>query len=698
MRRRLIGMVLAVALAATCLRAQQLPAATSQRGQAPTPTFRGDVAAVLVDFRVTDDEGRFVNDLTATDVQIFENGVAQRISTFSLIGIPSAPALPAGTWPGMPTPDTATNADASGRLFLIALDDVNVHPHRSGTLQELARLFITRYLGPNDQAALVATSGLAEMTREFTGNRQQLLTAVDNFVAGFGGTCDRSNQATGHGTFYCLESMATWLGAVEGRRKAIVFISEGFTSENPTSPADAGDASVSASPGFGSNAGLTSLRDPALSELTAGLLGDPSSAYFYNRLKSMSGDAIGFRAVINAAARANVSIYAIDPRGNPAAPVTNIKPVTNLAGDDLLSQRRIVSQQMLAALGPETGGFTAIGSNDFAGAFERVVQENSSYYLLGYSSSNPARDRAFRRIQIKTTRPDLRIRARSGYFAEPPATKTQALPKGWTPELLSLVTSPAPVPGLPLHVAAAAFRGENRSDVTVVVEADGVSAQPGSSEANLPVTLVVVAADGRGTIQSTAFASFSPAHAAGAPGQPVRAVSRLPLKPGSYSLRIAGTARDNSLRGSVIYDLEVPKFGKEKLEMSGVVLSSRATSTLLTSGDDRTWREEGVAPPTTRRRFALEDELTASAEVYANDSRQPRAIEIVTSVERESGERVFSAQEQLTPAAGARGKMRHRAVIPLSGMTPGNYVLTLQANGFTSVTRKIPFSIAAASE
>ena len=232
----------------------------------------------------------------------------------------------------------------------------------------------------------------------------------------------------------------------------------------------------------------------------------------------------------------------------------------------------------------------------------------------------------------------------------------------------------------------------------VVVEADGVSAEPGSTDANLPITLVVVAADGGGTIQSTAFASFSPAHTATAPGQPVRVVSRLPLKPGSYSLRIAGTARDNSLRGSVLYDLEVPKFGKEKLEMSGVVLSSRVSAPFLTAGTDRTWREAGEPPPTTRRRFALDDELTASVEVYDNDSRQPRPIEIVTSVERESGERIFSSQERLTPEARARGKMRHRVVVPLSGMTPGNYVLTLAASGATSVARRIPFSITDGTE
>ena len=42
-------------------------------------------------------------------------------------------------------------------------------------------------------------------------------------------------------------------------------------------------------------------------------------------------------------------------------------------------------------------------SNDLAGAFERVVADNSTYYLLGYNSSNPKQDGSFRKIEVRVT-------------------------------------------------------------------------------------------------------------------------------------------------------------------------------------------------------------------------------------------------------------------------------------------------------
>jgi hypothetical protein len=36
---------------------------------------------------------------------------------------------------------------------------------------------------------------------------------------------------------------------------------------------------------------------------------------------------------------------------------------------------------------------------------------------LGYASSNAAEDGAWRKVDVKVTRPDLRIRVRKGYFA-----------------------------------------------------------------------------------------------------------------------------------------------------------------------------------------------------------------------------------------------------------------------------------------
>ena len=130
--RRLASAPVLVVLASTLLLAQQ-PAG----GQRTVPTFRTNVEAVLVDFTVVDGSGRFVRALTADDVRVLEDGRPQRVATFSLVDIPIEPD---------PTPrfagtivdrDSVSNVEAEGRLFLIALDDVHVHPLRNAVTQQV---------------------------------------------------------------------------------------------------------------------------------------------------------------------------------------------------------------------------------------------------------------------------------------------------------------------------------------------------------------------------------------------------------------------------------------------------------------------------------------------------------------------------------------------------------------------------------
>ena len=80
-------------------------------------------------------------------------------------------------------PDVASNKQVlDGRLYLIVLDDYHVAPLRSQNAKNLARRFVLEKLGPDDQAAVVVTSGLRPASQDFTQNRRLLLDAIDNFV------------------------------------------------------------------------------------------------------------------------------------------------------------------------------------------------------------------------------------------------------------------------------------------------------------------------------------------------------------------------------------------------------------------------------------------------------------------------------------------------------------------------------------
>ena len=184
-------------------------------------------------------------------------------------------------------------------------------------------------------------------------------------------------------TLETLKSVADWFAGVHGRRKSILFVSEGIDYD------------------------ITDV----FSNLHASSIIDDT------------------RDVIAAATRADVSIYGIDPRGltslgDEDITVQSYPDDTSLGiGSGSLQNEVRLSQDSLRTLSDETGGFATVNRNDFATAYERIVDDNSSYYVLAYYPTNEKRDGKFHKIDVRITRPGLIVRARRGY----------ASPKGKAP-------------------------------------------------------------------------------------------------------------------------------------------------------------------------------------------------------------------------------------------------------------------------
>ena len=158
-------------------------------GQAPqsappqTPTFKVQVDYVEVDVLVTDQQGRFVPDLTKEDFRVFEDGKPQSVSTFSLVNIPVERA-DRPLFAAQPIePDVESNERPfDGRVYVMVLDDLHTNFQRSPRVKIAARQFIERYLGANDLMAVVTTGGITSGAQEFTSRKRLLLAAVDKFA------------------------------------------------------------------------------------------------------------------------------------------------------------------------------------------------------------------------------------------------------------------------------------------------------------------------------------------------------------------------------------------------------------------------------------------------------------------------------------------------------------------------------------
>ena len=244
-----------------------------QPRQTPEVTFQVEVNYVDVDVVVTDEHGAFVTGLAREDFEVLEDGRPQKIDTFSLVDIPVV-APSELVFEGQPVvPDTRGNrVPFDGRVFAIVLDDLDVSPMRSAQVRDAARDFIRKHMGANDLGAVVYTSGRSDAAQEFTTSRELLIKAIDKFQgrrmrslsldrldayyqriafgytsrneadpntgsinsqdpAGYGRTSDPTELERGTRALNVLDTLkntAEFLANIRGRRKAVLFFSEGL--------------------------------------------------------------------------------------------------------------------------------------------------------------------------------------------------------------------------------------------------------------------------------------------------------------------------------------------------------------------------------------------------------------------------------------------------------------------------------------
>ena len=699
---------------------------SSQQGQAPAAppvTFKTEIAYVEVSARVLDDQGNFVAGLTKDDCRVFEDGKAQTIDAFSLVRIPIDRAETPSFVERPVEPDAVANTPApDGRLYVFALDELHTDPLRSQRVKDAARRFIEEDLAANDLAA-VSIIGNSLASQELTGNRGRLLAAVDKFVGQKptdatlvkiqeynrlvsinaidpgGDVSDPYVQEriqNSRRMFRALTRMADWMGAIRGRRKTLIYISEGV--------------------GF-------DLRD------TFRDLNGASGPQKVNALHVYNDT----RAVIEAATRSNVNIYSIDPRGVGAGadvliearsaadagnPVSADDPRrgngqsnlrTDLAGQSINNELQ-TAQDGLRMLSEQTGGFAILNTADLETGLARIVDENSAYYIVGYRSTNDRRDGKFRTIDVRLpNRAGLMVRARRGYLAPSGKSESAAIGTDKTPnasaQLRELLRSPVPMSGVSVSATAATFRGQARNGTVVVaVEARAgdlkFTEKGGRFTGRLSVGLAALDYDGnlRASAAPTLDFGLKPeTYQRIAKEGNVRLVSQLALPPGRYQLRAALLDDVAGNGGSVQYDLDVPDFSKAALSLSGVMLTSAQASAAPTVADSLV--DPRLPEPTSIRQFGSSDELGVYVEVYDNVPGPPHRVDVVTTVRTGAGRVVFRNEQERSSDDLQRRRELSSVIIrfPLKELQAGLHVLTVEARPRTGnmepVSQMVQFRI-----
>lgn len=659
MNVRVFTMLVAAAVAAT---------GSISGAQTPQqPTFRSGVEIVEVQAVVTDAQGNLVRDLTQADFEIVEGGKPQQIAAFSTVDIPIEPGDRPLYSPTAIEPDVLSNQGDGGRIYLIAFDEM--HPTLAIRTRHFLRTFLERYVGANDRVAIGYLSTGARNSQDFTSNKRVLLDSLARFTGGIPGEnalvppptnpeaepapaptdtladTDFESRFRLRNRMKAFRDMVEFLAAVPAQRKALLFLSPGM-----------GDA-VSAAIDYQGGVMPIEMEDA--------------------------------HVAIRAAATGNVAIYPIDPRGLDAGGGAEFGSFEEAQGAATPAAQRLAAISNARMLAETTGGFAFHNQNNFTQAFQQLVRENSSYYVLGYYSTDDRRNGRFRRLTVRVKRPGLQVRARTGYLAprgRPTETKAPDKPSPVSAATATALASAVPARGLPMRLSAAPFKGtDGQATVALMmsVDVDALALTPKGDAFNGTLELTTAAVQGSKTLggeYQTMTLNLKPDTMERARAMGLQVLGEIRLPPGRYQVRAA--LGNGTRAGSVIQDIEIPDFSKVPLAMSGVALTSRQLASAPTLAAKNPLRDFLPAPPSTTREFASSDTLVLFAEVYDNiRAAAAHTVEISATLRADDGRelRTVSEERSTTELTGSSGGFGFRADLPLDDADPGLYVVRVEA-------------------
>jgi VWFA-related protein len=715
MYRGLLPLLTMVLLAGAAGDAQQ-PDSSAKAPLQPGGTFRSGVNVVEVHAVVTDERGRFVKDLSQDDFEIYEDGRLQKPATFALVDVPVVPPLAVANSSEPIEPDVrATSRSFDGRFYVIVLDDLHTMTLRSQLVREAAKKFIERHFGANDLAAIVYTSGRQDVAQELTSNRRLLRASVEKFQG------QKLPSAS-------AERLGVHMREREMNRAASESSADSSSSSNASPKDGRVDDPLDPERGFNARRALETVKNVAAwmtdtpSRRKALVLFSEGIDYdIYDVFNNKSATALMYdaREAIAAAQRANVSIYAVDPRGltqlgDEAIAIGSLSDDPHVDyGTPLGFQRELLlAQESLMSLAEETGGMAIVRTNDIAGGLGRIVRDNSQYYVLGYATDVTRAPGKFRKIEVRVKRPGVQVRARRGYL--PPDPKAAAekrdreVKAGTSPALAAALNNPLPIGDLPVRVFAAPFRAAtgNNGSILVAIEIDGSALKYEARDNRFTekVEVSIVAADFqgkvRGTDRQTLDLKLRPETRQKLQNRGgVRLLSRIDVPPARYQLRVGVHESVGGAISTVPYDIEVPDYAKTKFALSGLVITSTGAGSLVTAKPDAQLKDVFPTPPIATRAFGRDETMGVFAELYDNSTPVAHSLDVVTSVRSTTdGRVVFNSRESRTAEAGAKMRtLGYKTEVPLRDLAPGTYVLRLEAMSLvdkqTTAFREIPFEV-----
>lgn len=572
--------------------AAQSPGSAGPQPQQPRPpTIRTGTNIVRVDVTVLNRRGEPVIDLTRDDFEVEEDGVTQPLQAFQLVRATGFPDANDDLSLPIRSPEHAAAEAAREDVRVFLIFWDEYHLHPFGS-------------------SILARQALADFVLNAFGPRD-LVAMMDPLLPTDAIRFTRDRR-----------SLADAIAKLQGRRGVYLPARSVLEQEMLGRPRDIDRVRFEVT--------MTALKAAAV---YLGTLREGRKSIVFVS-EGFGRGAMGHplpREVVRAANEHNTAIYALDPRG--------------------LGPR---ASDVLLDLATSTGGQAFINTNAPARLLRSVVTHASAYYLIGYSAQNSPADGKFHRIRVKVRRPDVEVRARTGYWAPTVGELTRA-------RAAVAASEPRPLQAdARAALAAASSRrlidlwvgssraADGRANVTVAWSPHDNGRDPMYQASGLEVT--ALGADGRPCFQGVLdgrHVSFA-------------------APPGLLQLQLSVRDSGGEVLERDVRRISVPDFSRQQLSVSSPMLlrarSAMELKALLADPD---------APPHIGREFRRTERLLVRFEVYGSSAG---AATIAARLMTRAGAALVKLP--VTKISGRAG--RYQIDLPLASAARGEYMIAIE--------------------
>lgn len=380
--------------------------------QARQPTFKSTSELVEIDAVVLDRSGNFVPGLTADQVTLYENGKAQTISQFFLVTHDETMTDASGVT------YAADTQEGAHRVFVMLFDEAHLSNDSLLRVKEGASSFVREMFSAGDAGGVFLGGGMYK--GRLTVDKGELLGGIRAVQPAFE---NRQGILAPFRAWPRINSEVEASQIADGALEVVERLGIAACQEDRSAcQAEGGISNVEnqiqqkARLYIRQARMMTASTIQSLERVANGLAHIPGRKTVVLMTEGFFvEDARGqVENVAAHAARSGITIYSIDGRGlinrmaqNPD--VTMMERARSTTFD--------TGEDGPTILAEGTGGFTVRGIDDIKRAFGLIVRDTSTYYVIGYQPDNAKMDGKVRKIQVKTSLPGARVRARKSYAA-----------------------------------------------------------------------------------------------------------------------------------------------------------------------------------------------------------------------------------------------------------------------------------------